>query len=123
MKKMKKNNSNKINNSKIWGGRFSSSSNQLMEEFNSSIQFDQKLYIEDIDGSIVHAEMLSNQKIITKKEFQSIKSGLNQIKKEIFNNEFVFSIELEDIHMNIETRLIEIVGEPGKKLHTARSKK
>ena len=122
MKKMKKNNSNKINNSKIWGGRFSSSSNQLMEEFNSSIQFDQKLYIEDIDGSIVHAEMLSNQKIITRKEFQSIKSGLNQIKKEIFNNEFVFSIELEDIHMNIETRLIEIVGEPGKKLHTARSR-
>ena len=64
MKKMKKNNSNEINNSKIWGGRFSSSSNQLMEEFNSSIQFDQKLYIEDIEGSIVHAEMLSNQKII-----------------------------------------------------------
>ena len=64
MKKNNSNNSNKINNSKIWGGRFSSSSNQLMEEFNSSIQFDQKLYIEDIDGSIVHAEMLSNQKII-----------------------------------------------------------
>ena len=76
MKKMKKNNSNKINNSKIWGGRFSSSSNQLMEEFNSSIQFDQKLYIEDIDGSIVHAEMLSNQKIITKKDFQSINQYL-----------------------------------------------
>ena len=77
MKKMKKNNSNKINNSKIWGGRFSSSSNQSMEEFNSSVQFDQKLYIEDIDGSIVHAEMLSNQKIITKKEFQSIKRPLS----------------------------------------------
>jgi argininosuccinate lyase len=72
MKKMKKNNSNKINNSQIWGGRFSSSSNQLMEEFNASIQFDQKLYIEDIEGSIVHAEMLSNQKIIAKKDFQLI---------------------------------------------------
>ena len=119
---MKKNNSNEINNSQIWGGRFSSSSNQLMEEFNASIQFDQKLYIEDIEGSIVHAEMLSNQKIIAKKDFQLIKSGLSQIKKEIYNNEFVFSAKLEDIHMNIETRLIDIIGEPGKKLHTARSR-
>ena len=119
---MKKNNSSKINSSQIWGGRFSSSSNQLMEEFNASIQFDQKLYLEDIEGSIVHAEMLSNQKIIARKDFQLIQSGLNQIKKEIYNNDFVFSLKLEDIHMNIESRLIDIIGEPGKKLHTARSR-
>ena len=123
MKKNNSNNSNKINNSKIWGGRFSSSSNQLMEEFNSSIQFDQKLYIEDIDGSIVFTQKCYLiKKLLLKKNFNQLKSGLNQIKKEIFNNEFVFSIELEDIHMNIETRLIEIIGEPGKKLHTARSR-
>ncbi len=119
---MTKKNTNKINNSKIWGGRFTSSSNELMEEFNASIQFDKKLYIEDIECSIVHAEMLSNQKIITKKDYTLIKSGLNQIKKEITDNKFVFSIKLEDIHMNIETRLIDIIGESGKKLHTARSR-
>lgn len=119
---MTKKNIDKINNSKIWGGRFASSSNELMEEFNASIQFDKKLYIEDIECSIVHAEMLSNQKIITKKDYTLIKSGLNQIKKEITDNKFVFSIKLEDIHMNIETRLIDIIGESGKKLHTARSR-
>ena len=119
---MTKKNIDKINNSKIWGGRFSSSSNELMEEFNASIQFDKKLYIEDIECSIVHAEMLSNQKIITKKDYTLIKNGLNQIKKEITDNKFVFSIKLEDIHMNIETRLVDIIGEPGKKLHTARSR-
>jgi argininosuccinate lyase len=119
---MTKKDTNKINNSKIWGGRFSSSSNELMEEFNASIQFDKKLYIEDIECSIVHAEMLSNQKIITKQDYTLIKSGLNQIKKEIKNKKFVFSIKLEDIHMNIETRLVDIIGEPGKKLHTARSR-
>ena len=83
---MTKKNIDKINNSKIWGGRFSSSSNELMEEFNASIQFDKKLYIEDIECSIVHAEMLSNQKIITKKDYTLIKNGLNQIKKEITDN-------------------------------------
>ena len=119
---MTKKDTNKKNNSKIWGGRFASSSNELMEEFNASIQFDKKLYIEDIECSIVHAEMLSNQKIITKKDYTLIKSGLNQIKKEITDNKFVFSIKLEDIHMNIETRLIDIIGESGKKLHTARSR-
>ena len=119
---MKKKDTSKANSSSIWGGRFTSTTNESMEEFNSSIQFDQKLYLEDIECSIAHAEMLSKQKIISKKDFLLIKSGLNQIKKEISNNEFSFSIKLEDIHMNIETRLVKIIGDPGKRLHTARSR-
>ena len=78
---MKKSSLNKQKNNKMWGGRFSASPSKLMEEFNSSIQFDQILYIEDIEGSITHSEMLSKQNIISKKEFLSIKSGLEQIKK------------------------------------------
>ena len=119
---MKKSSLDKKNNNKIWGGRYSTSPSELMEEFNSSIQFDQILYVEDIEGSIAHSEMLSKQNIISKKDFLSIKSGLEQIKKEISNNQFHFSSKLEDIHMNIESRLIEIIGDAGKKLHTARSR-
>ena len=120
--KMKKNSLDKQKYNKMWGGRFSSTPSELMEEFNSSIQFDKLLYAEDIDGSIAHSEMLSKQKIISKNEFLSIKSGLEQIRKEISNDEFNFSTKLEDIHMNIENRLVEIIGDIGKKLHTARSR-
>ena len=119
---MKKDSSEEQNNSKIWGGRFSSSSNKLMEEFNSSIQFDKKLYKQDIEASIVHAEMLCKQKIISEKDFKLIKTGLNKIKTEISNNNFTFSIKLEDIHMNIEKRLVDLIGDAGKKLHTGRSR-
>ena len=119
---MKKDSSEERNNSKIWGGRFSSSSNKSMEEFNSSIQFDKKLYKQDIEASIVHAEMLCKQKIISEKEFKLIKTGLNKIKTEISNNNFTFSIKLEDIHMNIENRLVDLIGDAGKKLHTGRSR-
>ena len=119
---MKKDSSEEQNNSKIWGGRFLSSSNKLMEEFNSSIQFDKKLYKQDIEASIVHAEMLCKQKIISEKDFKLIKTGLNKIKTEISNNNFTFSIKLEDIHMNIENRLVDLIGDAGKKLHTGRSR-
>ena len=119
---MKKDSSEERNNSKIWGGRFSSSSNKSMEEFNSSIQFDKKLYKQDIEASIVHAEMLCKQKIISEKDFKLIKTGLNKIKTEISNNNFTFSIKLEDIHMNIEKRLVDLIGDAGKKLHTGRSR-
>ena len=119
---MKKNSSEKQNNNKIWGGRFSTSPNELMEEFNSSIQFDKRLYKQDIEGSIVHAEMLCKQKIISEKDFKLIESGLNKIKIEISDNNFNFSMKLEDIHMNIENRLVDLIGDAGKKLHTARSR-
>ena len=119
---MKKNSSEKQNNSKIWGGRFSTYTNELMEEFNSSIHFDKRLYNQDIEGSIVHAEMLCKQKIISPKDFKLIETGLNKIKIEISDNNFNFSSKLEDIHMNIENRLIDLIGDAGKKLHTARSR-
>ena len=108
--------------SAIWGGRFEGRSSDDLIKFNSSISFDKNLYAQDIEGSIAHAEMLSKQKIILKKDFLEIKSGLLKIKKEIESNKFKFKIELEDIHMNIESRLIELIGESGKKLHTARSR-
>ncbi|MDC3096163.1 argininosuccinate lyase [Alphaproteobacteria bacterium] len=108
--------------STIWGGRFEGETSDNLIKFNSSIDFDKIMYTQDIEGSIAHAEMLSKQKIILKKDFLEIKSGLLKIKKEIETNKFKFKIELEDIHMNIESRLIELIGESGKKLHTARSR-
>ena len=108
--------------STIWGGRFEGVSSDNLIKFNCSISFDKNLYAQDIEGSIAHAEMLSKQKIILKKDFLEIKSGLLKIKKEIETNKFKFKMELEDIHMNIESRLIELIGDTGKKLHTARSR-
>ena len=105
-----KNNSPEKKINSMWGGRFSSSTDKIMEEFNSSIQFDKILYLEDIEGSLAHAEMLSRQKIISNKDFELIKTGLDQIKDEISKNQFTFSMKLEDIHMNIESRLVEIIG-------------
>ena len=93
-----------------------------MSIINASIAFDKKLYEADIEASICHAEMLANQNIIKIDESEQIKKGLLQIKKEIKNNKIIFKNELEDIHTHIETRLIEIIGATGKKLHTARSR-
>ena len=108
--------------SKIWGGRFSENPSDLMQEINQSILFDSLLYKQDILGSQAHAKMLAKVKIITASDAKKIIDGLNLIKKEIEENKFTFSIELEDIHMNIESRLHEIIGETAGKLHTARSR-
>ncbi len=107
---------------KLWGGRFKEKTDPLMERFSASINFDRVLYEEDIEGSIAHAEMLERIGILSKEEKESIIKGLGQIKKEIENNEFRFQLELEDIHMHIESRLIELIGETGRKLHTGRSR-
>ncbi|GAB6044882.1 argininosuccinate lyase [Caminibacter profundus] len=107
---------------KLWGGRFRKATSKILDEFNASIPFDKELYIEDIEGSIAHSKMLAKQGIITQDEAEKIKEGLLQIKKEIENDEFIFDIADEDIHMAIEKRLIEIIGDTGKKLHTARSR-
>ena len=107
---------------KLWGGRFSKQAAKLLDEFNASIPFDKELYLEDIEGSIAHSAMLAKQGIITKEEAEKIKEGLLEIKKEIENNEFKWDISDEDIHMAIEKRLIELIGDTGKKLHTARSR-
>jgi argininosuccinate lyase len=107
---------------KMWSGRFSKGASSLLDEFNASLMFDRELYREDITGSIAHSKMLAKQGILTEDEQKSIQEGLLQVEKEIDNGEFEWVISDEDIHMAIEKRLTEIIGEVGKKLHTARSR-
>ncbi|MDD3344054.1 MAG: argininosuccinate lyase [Sulfurospirillaceae bacterium] len=108
--------------SKLWSGRFAKSGAKILDEFNASLPFDKKLYEEDIKGSIAHATMLAKQGILNQREADQITEGLLAIKKEIEDEKFIFDIAHEDIHMSVETRLIELIGEAGKKLHTARSR-
>ncbi|MBA7636214.1 Argininosuccinate lyase [subsurface metagenome] len=103
-------------------GRFKKKADKLVDEYTTSIPFDWRLYPYDIAGSIAHARMLAKQGIIPDKDAETIVNGLTAIQREIEGGEFPFQAELEDIHMNIEARLIEIVGEVGGKLHTARSR-
>lgn len=107
---------------KLWKGRFSKAATSSADEFNASIEFDQRLYKEDIAGSIVHAKMLAKQGIISQEEAAKITDALAQIREDIEAGKIEFSIESEDIHMNIETILTERIGDTGKKLHTARSR-
>ncbi|WP_230881064.1 argininosuccinate lyase [Commensalibacter melissae] len=107
---------------KQWGGRFTSGPSAIMEQINASIGFDKNLWKQDIQGSIAHAEMLAKQKIISETDKNSIHQGLREIEREIQSGQFEFSRALEDIHMNIEDRLAERIGEAGKRLHTARSR-
>ena len=107
---------------KLWGGRFTQRTDQDVETFSSSVSFDQKLYRHDIAGSIAHAHMLSEVGILSDSEFDAIRTGLQKILDEIESGDFEWSDELEDVHMNIEVRLTEDIGEAGKKLHTARSR-
>ena len=106
----------------MWGGRFDAKPSDLMQEINQSITFDKKLYKQDIQGSTAHAKMLAQVGVLTKSESEKIISGLKKVEKEIEGDEFNFKIELEDIHMNIESRLREIIGDVAGKLHTARSR-
>ena len=103
-------------------GRFQKKADKLVAEYTASITFDRRLYPHDIAGSIAHAKMLVKQGIISDKDAETIINGLTTIRQEIEQGEFEFKPELEDIHMNIEARLIEKVGEVGGKLHTARSR-
>jgi argininosuccinate lyase len=107
---------------KPWGGRFTEATDELVEAFTASISYDWRLYPYDIAGSMAHAAMLARTGIITKKESDRIIRGLEDILKEIAAGEFSFSVELEDIHMNIEHRLIQKIGPVGGKLHSARSR-
>ena len=107
---------------KLWEGRFNKETNKLLEKFNASITFDNRMYEEDINGSIAHSRMLAKQEIINKDEQNKIESGLLNIKKEIEEGVFQFKVEDEDIHMSIEKRLTEIIGPIAGKLHTARSR-
>ncbi|MBV8094406.1 MAG: argininosuccinate lyase [Acetobacteraceae bacterium] len=105
-----------------WGGRFAAGPSTIMEAINASIGFDRKLWRQDIRASLAHAAMLARAGIISLEDEQAIRSGLEGIAQEIERGVFEFATELEDIHMNIEARLTERIGEAGKRLHTARSR-
>ncbi len=107
---------------KMWSGRFAQDASSLLEQFNASIMFDQKLYREDIEGSVAHAQMLAHQGILTSDELASIEAGMAQVLREIESGVFEWKIGDEDLHMAIEKRLTAIIGDTGKKLHTARSR-
>ena len=107
---------------KLWGGRFTKETNQLVHNFNASLSFDQKFYKQDIDGSIAHVNMLAKQNIVTNEERFAILNALEQIKADIENGELEISSQYEDIHSFVEATLIERIGDTGKRLHTARSR-
>lgn len=106
----------------MWGGRFAAQPDDAMQAINVSIDIDKRLWREDIEGSKAHADMLAAQGIITPQDNAAIQAGLDQIAAEIVSGTFPFAPELEDIHLNIEARLTERIGEAGKRLHTARSR-
>ncbi len=106
----------------MWGGRFSASPSALMEAINASIGFDRRMAAQDIEGSIAHSAMLSERGIISPADREAIHGGLRQVLEEIEGGTFEFSTALEDIHMNVESRLKELIGEPAGRLHTARSR-
>lgn len=106
----------------LWGGRFSESTDAFVQAFTASVNFDQRMAFEDIAGSIAHATMLATQGILTADERDRIVEGLTQIETEIKEGRFEWSIAREDVHMNIESRLIDLIGDTGKKLHTGRSR-
>ena len=108
--------------SSMWGGRFSEATDSFVAEFTASVGFDQRFANQDIAGSIAHATMLAKAGIITEEEKDQIVAGLTQIKQEIADGKFVWSVALEDVHMNVESRLTAIIGDVGKKLHTGRSR-
>ncbi len=107
---------------KMWGGRFASGPDAVMEEINASIDFDRHLYRQDIAASKAHADMLAKQGIITADDAKKIARGLDTILSEIESGKFSFKRALEDIHMNVESRLADLIGEPAGRLHTARSR-
>ncbi|MFH1795657.1 MAG: argininosuccinate lyase [Pseudomonadota bacterium] len=114
--------SEKKASNEMWGGRFASGPAAIMEAINASIGFDRKLYAQDIAGSLAHSEMLAEQGIISRADQAKIAHGLNTILSEIEAGTFVFSTKLEDIHMNVESRLAELIGPAAGRLHTARSR-
>lgn len=122
MTKADKNAPKKTASSAIWGGRFAGGPSQLMTDINASISYDKAMYKQDIAGSVAHATMLAGQKIITEADLSAICEGLATIEQEISDGVFEFSDALEDIHMNIESRLASLIGDPARRLHTARSR-
>jgi argininosuccinate lyase len=119
---MSANNTPKLGTGGLLRGRFSEATDEFVEAFTASVTFDRRLYRQDIAGSVAHAQMLAKIGVITAVEADQIIQGLNTIESEIENGNFNWQIALEDVHMNIESRLIELIGNTGKKLHTGRSR-
>ena len=107
---------------KMWGGRFESAPDAIMEEINASIGFDRAMYRQDIAASKAHVAMLAHSGIVSKSDADAISAGLDQVLEEIEGGRFTFSRALEDIHMNVESRLAELIGPAAGRLHTARSR-
>ncbi|HEX5056219.1 MAG TPA: argininosuccinate lyase [Gammaproteobacteria bacterium] len=113
---------NPEHNTKLWGGRFTESTDAFVEAFTASVDFDRRLYRYDIAGSSAHARMLAKAGVLTAAERDAIIQGLEEIRAEIDAGKFTWSVKLEDVHMNVESRLTAKIGEAGKKLHTGRSR-
>ena len=107
---------------KPWSGRFSTPTDAYVERFTESVSFDQRLYHYDIKGSIAHVRMLAQVKVLSRRDEQRIIKGLRAIEQRIAAGRFTWKTRLEDVHMNIETALVEAIGEVGKKVHTGRSR-
>jgi len=107
---------------KLWGGRFSEPTDAFVEAFTASVEFDQRMYKQDIEGSRAHARMLTKVGVLTDEDLANLLKGLDQVEQEIAEGKFEWSVSREDVHMNIEARLTEIVGDAGKRLHTGRSR-
>ncbi len=114
--------SEKNQSQKLWGGRFEGDTDAFVEAFTASVQFDQRMYRQDIAGSRAHAKMLEKANVLSSEDVSLILKGLDQVESEIESGKFEWSIGLEDVHMNIEARLTQIIGDAGKRLHTGRSR-
>ena len=110
------------NESTMWGGRFTEATDAFVERFTASIQFDQRMFHQDINGSLAHAAMLNKAGVLTDDELSAIQTGLEEIRQDAIDGNIDWSIQLEDVHMNIEARLTDKIGITGKKLHTGRSR-
>jgi len=108
--------------SAAWSGRFSEPVSELVKRYTASVDFDRRLAMQDIDGSLAHARMLTSRGVLSAEDLAAIESGMARIREEIARGEFEWSLDLEDVHLNIERRLTELAGDAGKRLHTGRSR-
>ncbi|MDD2701425.1 MAG: argininosuccinate lyase [Sideroxydans sp.] len=111
-----------MQDNQTWSGRFNEPVAELVKRYTASVDFDQRLALVDIQGSLAHAQMLAENKIISEQDLQDIRRGLAEIENEIIAGDFLWSLDLEDVHLNIEKRLTTLVGDAGKRLHTGRSR-
>ena len=111
-----------MSDKKPWAGRFNEPTDAFVEAFTASVDFDRRMAFQDIEGSLAHARMLFDIGVLDAEELGKIEDGLGRVQGEIEDGSFSWSVELEDVHMNIESRLTELIGDTGKKLHTGRSR-